>query len=89
MTVKIRVLDWDRFSADDVLHSDDSFQLGPALLNVGPNTFGINALIPHSKLREEWYEGRNYAELYFRLRAEGSGVSTSWANSPNEDVRIR
>jgi hypothetical protein len=89
MTVHIRVYDWDRWSADDLVQSDDTFQLGPANLNVGPNTFGINALVKHAKLKAADPSSQDTAELYFRLRVASSaaGVQTSWANSPNENVK--
>jgi len=44
MNVHIRLLDWDQYSPDDLVQQDDRFSLGPANLNVGPNTFGVNAL---------------------------------------------
>ena len=90
MTVHIRVYDWDRWSADDLVQSDDTFQLGPANLNAGPNTFGINALVKHSKLQAADPSSQDTAELYFRLRAtSATGVKTSWANSPNEHVKYK
>jgi hypothetical protein len=86
MNVSIRVMDDDTFF-DDEVYKDDSFQLGPALLNIGPNTFGISAIVPHSKVANSEPGYESSAELYFRVRASGGGVKTNWANSQNEDVR--
>lgn len=85
MTVSIRVMDDDTFS-DDIVYQNNSFQLGPALLNIGPNTFGISAIVPHNKVEnsEPWWEGS--AELYFKVRAAGGSVATNWGVSQNEDV---
>jgi hypothetical protein len=30
--VGVRIFDWDKYSPDDLVRKDDSFQLGPALL---------------------------------------------------------
>lgn len=89
MTVHIRVYDYDRWSSDDPMHSDDTFQLGPANLNVGPNTFGINALVKHAKLKTADPWPQDTAELYFKLKAKSAaaGVETRWENSPNENVK--
>ncbi|RDI57975.1 hypothetical protein [Microvirga subterranea] len=85
MTVSLRVMDDDTFS-DDTVYKDDSFQLGPALLNIGPNTFGLNAIVPRSKVANSEPGWESSAELYFRVRASGSGVTTNWANSQTESV---
>jgi hypothetical protein len=88
MRVFIRVKESDS-AFDNTLYSDDSFQLGPGNLNIGPNTFGFSATLKHKTVEESepWYE--EWAELYFRLAATGAGdaVKTKWANSPKEDVR--
>ena len=91
MKVHIHVMDWDEYSSDDLVQKDDSFQLGPANLNVGPNTFGINAFVKHDKLKtvEGGDPDQNTAELYFRLRTVGGAVATSWANSQNEKARYK
>lgn len=85
MTVTVRVYDDDAFS-DDLLYTNSSFQLGPALLQVGPNSFTFSAQLSHSTVAnsESWFESA--AELYFRVRAAGGGVSTNWANSQVESV---
>ena len=85
MRVSLRVMDDDTFS-DDTVFQDDSFQLGPGLLNIGPNTFTISAIVPHNKVANSEPFWESSAELYFRVRASGSGVTTNWANSQNEDV---
>lgn len=87
MRVSLRVMDDDSFS-DDLVQQDDSFQLGPALLNVGPNTFTISAIVPRSRVENSEPFWESSAELYFRVRASGGGVTTNWANSQNEDVRF-
>ena len=95
MKVHIHVMDWDEYSSDDLVQKDDSFQLGPANLNVGPNTFGINAFVKHSKLKT--IEGndpdQNTAELYFHLQAEkvGSGptLKTAWEDSKIDKARYK
>jgi hypothetical protein len=85
MKVAIRVMDQDP-GPDNTVYQDNSFSLGPALLNIGPNTFGINEIVPHSKVEnsEPWYESS--AELYLRLRASGGAVTTRWVNSQTENV---
>jgi hypothetical protein len=87
MRVLIRVMDDDTFS-DNTVYKDDNFQLGPAnLLNIGPNTFGISAIVPHSKVANSEPSYESSAELYFRVAGVGGGgVTTKWANSQNEDV---
>jgi hypothetical protein len=85
MTVSLRVMDDDTFG-DDTVYQDDSFQLGPANLNIGPNTFSISAIVPHSKVEKSEPGWESSAELYFRVRASGGGVTTNWANSQTEDV---
>lgn len=85
MKVSLRVMDDDTFS-DDTVYKDDSFQLGPGLLNVGPNTFTISAIVPRSKVADSEPSWESAAELYFRVRASGGGVTTNWANSQVEDV---
>lgn len=85
MNVSIRVMDDDTFG-DDTVYKDDTFQLGPALLNIGPSTFGFSAIVPHSKVEESEPVWEGSAELYFRVRASGGGITTNWANSQNEDV---
>ncbi|NOJ42235.1 hypothetical protein [Bradyrhizobium australiense] len=87
MKVSIRVMD-DDFAFDDELYKDDSFQLGPANLNVGPTTFGFSATVAHSKVANSETSSESWAELYFRVRASGGGVTTKWANSQNEDVQF-
>jgi hypothetical protein len=89
MKVHIRVMDWDKYSPDDLVQTDDSFSLGPANLNVGPNTFGINALVKHSKMVTVDPSSQTNAELYFRLRAVGGSVATTWVNTPNESVKYK
>jgi hypothetical protein len=86
MKVTIRVLDEDPFSSDDEVYKDNSFQLGPGLLNIGPNTFGISAIVPRSKVEDSEPSWQSSAELYFRVRASGGGVTTNWANSQIENV---
>lgn len=85
MTVTIRVYDDDTFS-DDLLYTNSSFQLGPGLLQVGPNSFTFSALLSHATVAnsEGWFDSS--AELYFRVRASGGGVTTNWANSQIESV---
>ena len=72
MKVSLRVMDDDTWSSDDTVYKDDSFQLGPANLNVGPNTFGISAIVPHSKVANSEPSWQSSAELYFRVRASGA-----------------
>jgi hypothetical protein len=87
MRISLRVMDDDTFS-DDTVYTDDSFQLGPANLNIGPNTFGISAIVPRSKVENSEPFWESSAELYFRVRASGGGIKTNWANSQIEDVRF-
>src|SRR5439155_26330267 len=86
MKVSIRVMD-DDTAFDDELYKDDTFQLGPANLNIGPSTFGFSATVAHSKVANSETSSESWAELYFRVRASGGGVTTKWANSQNEDVK--
>jgi hypothetical protein len=86
MNVQIRVMDDDTFS-DDTVHTDDSFTLGAASLNIGPNTFGINAIVPHSRVMGSEPSFETSAELYLRMRAVGGGLRTNWENSQNEVVQ--
>jgi hypothetical protein len=87
MTLSVRVMDDDSSSSDDTVYKDDSFMIGPELLsNVGPNTIGISAYVPRSKVENSEPSWQSSAELYFRVRASGGGVKTNWANSQNEDV---
>jgi hypothetical protein len=79
MTVSIRVMEQDGPPWPNVVaYQDNSFQLGPALLNIGPNTFGISAIVPHSYVEnsEAFPPGDHTAELYLKLRASGGGVTT-------------
>jgi hypothetical protein len=86
MNVSCRVMDDDAVS-DDTVHVDNSFQLGPALLNIGPSTFQLGVIVPHSKVQDSEPGSESWAELYCRVRASGGGVTTNWANSQNWDVR--
>jgi hypothetical protein len=81
-------MDEDTFS-DDLVFEDNSFQLGPGLLKIGPNTFDISALVPHSKVQHSEPSYESAAELYFRIAAEGAGVKTKWANSQVENVPFK
>ena len=47
MTVTVRVYDDDAFS-DDLLH-ERRFQLGPALLQIGPNSFTFSAQLSQAR----------------------------------------
>ena len=87
MRVRIKVMDDDSVS-DDTLYDDNSFQLGPGLTQIGPNTFSFSANLPHSKVKDSEPSYENWAELYFRLRVSGGGVTTSWVNTENEAVRF-
>jgi hypothetical protein len=91
MTVSIRVMDYDP-GPDDLVHVDNSFQLGPALLKIGPTAVGVNVIVPHSEVQssEPFYE--KWAELYVRVRASGGGVTTNWADSLSQghwDVKYK
>jgi hypothetical protein len=86
MKVSIRVMD-DDTAFDDELYKDDTFQLGPANLNIGPSTFGFSATVARSKVANSETSSESWAELYFRVRASGGGVTTKWANSQNDDVK--
>ncbi|GAA2760830.1 hypothetical protein [Actinopolymorpha rutila] len=85
MKLQVRVMDDDTFG-DDTVYADDSFQVGPALSQVGPNTIGLNAVVKHSKVEDSEPVWEGSAELYFKVRAVGPGVVTNWATSQNEDV---
>lgn len=87
MKVRIKVMDDDTFS-DDTLYDDASFQLGPGLTKIGPNSFTFSADLPHSKVKNSEPSSEEWAELYFRVRAAGGGVTTNWASTENEDVRF-
>jgi hypothetical protein len=85
MTVDQRVYDWDKDSPDDLMYKDTSWQLGGANLNVGPNTFGLSAIVKHSDMKEEdaW---QNTVELYHQLRVTSAvGVNAQFKNSEPED----
>jgi len=85
MKVTIRVYDEDSIS-DDKLYEDSNFQLGPALLQIGPNTFGLQAIVSRSTLENSEPPWEGSAELYFKVMASGGGVSTKWARSQTESV---
>ncbi|MGV0836304.1 hypothetical protein [Mycolicibacterium thermoresistibile] len=85
MNIQIRVMDDDSLS-DDLVLTNNSFSFGAR--SVGPNSFFTGVIVPRAKVEdsEPWYESA--AELYARIRAVASGVSTNWANSQTENVRF-
>ena len=83
MSIQIRVMDDDTFG-DDLVVTDNSFQFGAR--HIGPNSFVTGVIVPRAKVEdsEPFYEST--AELYARVRAVSSSVSTGWANSQVENV---
>lgn len=84
-TIRVRVMDDDTFS-DDLVHTDESFQLG--VHDLEPRPFHVGVIVPHRKLNnsEPWYESR--AEIYCRVSARQGNKSTNWRNSQIENVKI-
>jgi hypothetical protein len=88
MTVSIRVMNrGDNVSISNitlqlpnVVVEQESFQVGSANLNIGPNTFGLGSVIvPHAAVAnsEPYPPWDDTAELYLKLRASGGGGVTT------------
>ena len=82
---QFRVMDDDTFSDDEVYKPQFPFQIGPANVNAGPNTYPLQVTLPRSKV----VNSEPSYELYFRVRLSGGGVTTNWANSQTERVRYK
>jgi hypothetical protein len=61
MNIQVKVMDQDP-GPDNRVHEDNSFSLGPALLNIGPTTFDINTIVPHDDVED--------SEPFFESSAE-------------------
>jgi hypothetical protein len=85
LKVRIRVMD-DDTAADDLVYTDQSFQVG--VHDTNPHCFHTGVIVPHQKLNdcEPFWESR--AEIYCRVSAKGGNVQTNAANSQNESVKI-
>jgi hypothetical protein len=85
MTVKIEVKDDDAF-ADDLLMTDQTFQLG--VHDTDFHCFHKGLIVSHVKLNdcEPFYE--DWAEIYCKVSAKGGNVQTNAARSQNENVRV-
>jgi hypothetical protein len=81
MNIQVKVMDQDP-GPDHKVHEDNSFSLGPALLNIGPTTFGINAIVPHDDVEDP----EPFFEFAFAGASVWGGVATRWVNSQTEDV---
>ena len=83
--VKIKVMDEDSFS-DDEVHADNNFSVG--VYDTNPKCFHTGVIVPHHKLNdtEPFYE--DWAEIYCRVSASQGTIQTNAANSQTQDVVI-
>ena len=84
--VNIRALDHDSVSADDLLHTDNSFSVG--VYDTTPKCFHVGVIVPHGKLNDSEMFWDDWAEVYCRVYAKTSNIQTNAANSQTEKVLI-
>jgi hypothetical protein len=84
-TIRARIMDDDTFS-DDLVYTDESFQLG--VYNLEPRPFHMSIIVPYQRLNasEPGYE--SWAEIYSRMSARLGTKNTNWRNSQTENVKI-
>jgi hypothetical protein len=86
LTVRIDVKDHDAIGSDDLLKTDQSFQIG--IHDTEPHCFHTGVIVPHKKLNncEGWFD--HTAEVYCRVSAGAGGVHTNAANTETKNVKI-
>ena len=91
LTVRVNVWDYDKWSSDDLLTTNTSFQLGPAFLRdaLTPKCFFVDGIIvPHTKLNSTDPFWTDKTDVYCKIRASGSGVTTNDAETNRDSVRV-
>lgn len=85
LTIKVDVMDEDTFS-DDLLLTNDTFQLGVHDTDYHCFTFGV--IVPYQKLNdcEPFYESQ--AEIYCRVSGHAGSLKTNRARTTTENVAI-
>jgi len=84
--LRIRIMDDDTFSDDEVADVSDTFA-GP--FKVGPNSFQTEIIVPHDDVSGSEPGTESTAELYARVRVPPVttvSIKTNWDNSQNENV---
>jgi hypothetical protein len=91
LSLRIRIMDDDTISDDEVAAVSDTFA-GP--FKEGPNSFQTQVIVPHDDVSDSEPGTESWAELYARVRVPattvtGAGsISTKWENSQNENVQF-
>ena len=91
MTVRVNVWDEDDWSSDDLLITNQSFQLGPAFLRDAllPKCFFVDGIIvPHQTLNNTDPFWTDKTDVYCKILASGGGVTTNDAKSNSESVKV-
>ena len=86
LTVTIEVYDSDSFSDDDLLATNNTFQIG--VHDTDFHCFHTSVLVPHKTLNECEFWNDDTAEVYAAVSARGGNVKTNTAQSQEEDVKI-
>ena len=86
LTVTIEVYDSDSFSDDDLLATNNTFQIG--VHDTDFHCFHTSVLVPHKTLNECEFWNDDTAEVYATVSARGGNVKTNTAQSQEEDVKI-
>lgn len=86
LTVTIDIYDSDSFSDDDLLATNNTFQI--AVHDTDFHCFHVGILVPHKTLNECEFWNDDTAEVYAHVSARGGDVKTNGADSQEEDVTI-
>ena len=86
LTVTIEVYDSDSYSDDDLLTTNNTFQIG--VHDTDFHCFQTSVIVSHQTLNECEFWNDDTAELYATVSARGGNVKTNTAQSQEEDVKI-
>lgn len=92
LTIRIDVMDQDDFSSDDLLVTNQSFQLGAAFLESSqrvPKCFFVDGInVPAHTINNTDNEWSDRTDVYCLISASGGGLTTNTAQSNSESVKL-
>lgn len=92
ITIRVDVMDQDDFSSDDLLVTNQTFQLGPAFLEGSsriPKCFFVpDIIVPAETLNDTDPEWVDRTDIYCIISGSGGGLHTNEAHSQSDSVRL-